>query len=73
VENNETDKAENLEFHQVRVLAAGEAELLLQVALHEGIGADGLQEAGINGLLVGLALLGGLDLVVREPLISKLI
>ena len=45
----------------MRVLAAGEAELLLQVALHEGIGADGLQEAGINGLLVGLALLGGLD------------
>ena len=59
-----------LEFHQVRVLVAGETELLLQVALHEGIGANGLQETGIDGLLVGLALLGSLErLVVREPLL----
>ena len=51
----------DLEFHQVWVLTTGESEFLLEVALHESVGANGCEESGIDGLLVGLALLGSLE------------
>jgi len=56
----------------VWVLATGETELFLEIALHEWVGANGGEETSIDGLLVGLALLRGLkiNMVVRGPLIS---
>ena len=51
-----------LEFHQMWVLATGETEFLLEVALHEWIRSNGGEETSIDGLLVGLALLGGLKI-----------
>ena len=55
-----------LEFHQMWVLATGETEFLLEVALHEWIRSNGGEETSIDGLLVGLALLGGLKFWLLE-------
>jgi len=54
------------------VLATGETELLLEITLHEWVGANGGEETSIDCLLIGLALLRGLkiNMVVRGPLIS---
>jgi len=57
------------------VLATGETELLLEITLHEWVGANGGEETSIDCLLIGLALLRGgvfLVLLLEDTLFSLL-
>lgn len=48
----------HLEDHLVRLVAVSQTELGGEVSLHHGGGLDGLDDGGIDLLLVGLALVG---------------
>jgi len=55
--------SKNLEFQFVRVFTTGEAKFLLQISFQETVSGstDCSEDSSINGLLVGLSLIGSLN------------